>query len=361
MRTGYDASGAETTVSADVTRYVYTVTLKKRVNGDSFTMAAAGSTADTGATITIQQTQKSGVPLSGKFKIACKVNEGDAVAFETGEMGYNNWVQGISNELENRIPHAFGRAYVRNLWDYSYRENGIAFAIVWDGFQGNVPQCEIVSSSTSPLTGDDTLALSSTTIREGGSNIVYDVIPLELLVADSTSPAVTVTVDGLDAICAGMNCDYAYTAGAGEWTSQSLSGNVITLTGTDLPTADFDIVFAETSCDLSTATSDGSTVSCTLKNTPAGGSWIAELRSSLGNIPNANGNRRMLQSINAINIFGSVNSVTPNTDINENGGDILDIVGTNFSPNIANNQVSLNDGTACDIESADYSRIRCRL
>jgi hypothetical protein len=324
-RTGYDASGVETDVAADVTRYVYTVTLLKRVSANSFTMAAAGSTDGTSSTISIQQTQQSGVPLSGKFKIACKVNDGDAVPFETAEMGFNHWCPGISNSLENYIPHAFGRAYVRDLWEYDYRENGIAFAIVWDGFQGNVPQCEIISSSTDPLTGDDSLSLSSTTIREGGSNIVYDVIPLELLVADSTSPAVTVTVDGLNAICAGMNCDYTYTAGVGEWTTQSLSGNVITLTGTDLPTAEFDIVFAETSCDLSTATSDGSTVSCTLKDTPAGGSWIAELRSNLGNIPNANGNRRMLQSITAINTFGAVNSVTPNSDINENGGDVLDI------------------------------------
>lgn len=66
--------------------------------------------------------------------------------------------------------------------------------------------------------------MNSTTAREGGNNIVFDVIPLELVYADSLNPAITVTVDGLEAFCVNMNCDYAYTAAVGEWTGQTLSG-----------------------------------------------------------------------------------------------------------------------------------------
>jgi len=263
----------------------------------------------------------------------------------------------------------FGKAYIRNLWDYNYRENGIAFAIVFDGIQADVPQCTLESSISDPLVGED-LTFTATTIREGGSNMVYDVIPFELLYADSQSPAITVKVDDIEALCVGLNCDYTYTIGFGEWTAQTLSGKQIMLTGADLPTENFDIIFGETSCDLNTLASDGTNAECTLLAFPSAGSWNAELRSNLGNIP-------MNVAVTQIDVVGSVSSVSPNTDLNENGGDTLTITGTGFSTTsstsdsgrrlngrnlpaiISNNVVTLSDGTLCTVVTSTDTTITC--
>jgi len=45
-------------------------------------------------------------------------------------------------------------------------------------------------------------------------------------------------VNGIEAICVALNCDYTYVQATGEISSQVLSGNVLTILGTDLPTGD---------------------------------------------------------------------------------------------------------------------------
>ena len=108
-----------------------------------------------------------------------------------------------------------------------------------------------------------------------------------MLYTRAQSPQVSVSVDGLDALCVNMNCDFAYVASSGSVETQSIDGMTLTLTGTGLPTENINIYFAETTCDTSTITSDGSTVSCTLAEVPAGGSFTATLVDTYGAIPMA--------------------------------------------------------------------------
>jgi hypothetical protein len=43
-------------------------------------------------------------------------------------------------------------------------------------------------------------------------NKFYEPIPLEFLSAAATNPQVLVTVNGIEAICHKLNCDYTYTS-----------------------------------------------------------------------------------------------------------------------------------------------------
>ena len=174
---------------------------------------------------------------------------------------------------------------MKNIWDdYLYRENGVSFAVIFDGSMGDVAQCAILDGDVTPITGTNVQFLSNT-VRNGGANITYEAIPMELLVTNSNSPVITASVNGLEVLCPALNCDYAYVAAVGSVTGQSLSGNVITVTGTGLPTTDFDIIFGEQSCDTTTITATATTASCTLLGFPAAGSWSATVRSASGDIP----------------------------------------------------------------------------
>lgn len=149
-----------------------------------------------------------------------------------------------------------------------------------------------------------------------------------------------------------MNCDFAYVAPTGLVTSQALDGSTLTLTGTDLPTADLQIDFAETTCDVSTITSDGSTVTCTLAEIPAAGSWIANLVDTYGAIPND-------AALVAIDTIVTVSALNPNFDINENGGGVVTLTGEGFSKILANNVITLDDGTACTPQTASTTELTC--
>jgi len=74
--------------------------------------------------------------------------------------------------------------HVRNLFEYQYRENGVAFAVIFDGYHGDVPECTISSGVTNPMTGNN-VVFSTETIRPYGSNLMFEPIPLSMLYTDA--------------------------------------------------------------------------------------------------------------------------------------------------------------------------------
>ena len=82
---------------------------------------------------------------------------------------------------------------------------------IFDGFNENVPKCDIVSDSTTPLTGAN-VVLKSEIIRPYGQSLMFEPIGLEFLYSDAQAPQVLVDVDGLPALCVNLNCDYTYEA-----------------------------------------------------------------------------------------------------------------------------------------------------
>lgn len=184
-RVMYDVDAVETEDSSLATTYVYTVTLLRRIDTVSYTMALSIGGGD--STITIgNQVQGTG-PISGAFLINCP--DWDGNDHYTNEINYDHWVQGIENNLNNEIPHLMFRTYAAYDYDADgYRQNEISFLVGFD-YEGGMPQCVIESGVNSPLTGTN-LAYDNTEVQTYGENIVYNHIPLEMLTTQAQSPQV---------------------------------------------------------------------------------------------------------------------------------------------------------------------------
>ena len=117
----------------------------------------------------------------------------------------------------------------------------------------------------------------------------------------------------------------------------------LAVSGELLPTdSEVTIKFAGTECDTTTVTADGSNIECDLQFNPAGGVWDAFAFGTDGRV--------LLDSVlTQISIPIQVDSVTPNSDLNQNGGDILTFSGIGFPLNTNDISVTFSDGTSCTV------------
>jgi len=101
--TMYDDGDVETADSSLAAKYVYSVTVLKRITGTSFSSAAVLQD-EAEATITIDMpSQESSAPLSGSFIISCPDEQGSI--FSTREFTYTDWTNGLDLYLQLWIPH----------------------------------------------------------------------------------------------------------------------------------------------------------------------------------------------------------------------------------------------------------------
>ena len=56
--------------------------------------------------------------------------------------------------------------------------------IIMQDYHGEVPQCEIRSSETTPIEGNN-VVFNSSKMREYGQNLMFEPIPLEFLYSDA--------------------------------------------------------------------------------------------------------------------------------------------------------------------------------
>ena len=136
-----------------------------------------------------------------------------------------------------------------------------------------------------------------------------------------------------------MNCDYAYTTPTHLVEGQTLTGLNVVITGTSLPTT-ATVTFAGVNCVVSAAT--GTQIDCALEVNPAAGDWTVVVKDEFGLIPVAG-------TVTAISVPLIVTSVTPNTNLNYLGGEVLTIVGQHFALDSTINTVTMADGTPCFI------------
>jgi len=208
-----------------------------------------------------------------------------------------------------------------------------------------------MSGTKSTIKGNKPI-FAQDTIRHYSINKFYEPIPLEFLSAAATSPQVLVMVDGIEAICPNLNCDYTYSAPNAKITSQKLTGNVIEVEGTDLPvTADVEVSISGTACSINEKTA--TKVTCTLSSTPTAGDWHVEVRDSEG--------RANPGSVAKISIPLIVKTVSPKADINFYGGTVLTLTGTGFPLETKKAKVKLDDQTNCKVLTATANEITCKL
>lgn len=66
---------------------------------------------------------------------------------------------------------------------------------------------------------------------------------MEMLYTSVTKPQVLMTIDGLEAACANVDCDYEYVTPAAEVTGFTVNGLDVTISGTSLPTESVTVEF----------------------------------------------------------------------------------------------------------------------
>ena len=152
-----------------------------------------------------------------------------------------------------------------------------------------------------------------------------------------------VKVKGLEGLCPDFNCNYEYKAATSEITAQSLTEKALTITGTGLPTTDVTVELGNAKCG--TVTASATEITCTLAVYPAAGSWDVRVYEPKGLVP-------IKADTAKITVALVVNSITPNTDLNQLGGDVLTIAGRGFDAVTAATTITFKDNSKCDIVSA---------
>ena len=84
---------------------------------------------------------------------------------------------------------------------------------------------------------------------------MFEPVPLSMLYTDAQKPQVMVNVNGIEGVCPDFNCDYVYVDTNALITGQTLSGDTLTITGSNLPTSDVAVALANSQCGTVTATS----------------------------------------------------------------------------------------------------------
>ena len=219
-----------------------------------------------------------------------------------------------------------------------YRDNGVNWLLRFTGLNENPGQFEIMSSTVTPLTGDN-ITYSSTTPIPYSTNLFYEPIPFEFLKTYETKPQLLVEVDGLPVVCHNLTCDFTYTQPVGEVTSFTFDApsKKLVLTGTNLPDSVSKIrhvIFSLSECEVNPATLSATNLECTLKKEPTCGSYVPTLTSVLGVVPNS-------ASLTAQTVSCSISSALPITDMNLLGGDNITFSGEYFPHTLKTSTVSI--------------------
>ena len=152
---------------------------------------------------------------------------------------------------------------------------------------------------------------------------MFEPVPLEFLYSDAQQPQVLITVNGIDGVCPDFNCDYIYIDTESIIQDQQLTNGVdLTIIGVGLPTEDIKVKFANAEC-LGEIIASDTQITCSLNFLPAAGEWCIELIDFRGLIPSED-------DIDLIEVDLVIAGISPNSDLNQLGGDLLTFTGTGF-------------------------------
>lgn len=104
-----------------------------------------------------------------------------------------------------------------------------------------------------------------------------------------------------------------------------------------------------------TVTASDTEITCSLEHFAAAGSWDVQVIDNNGLSIIADGTAK-------IDVSLAVSSISPNTNLNMLGGDVITITGTGFDSDTSATTVKFTeDSTNCDIESATPTEIKCKV
>jgi len=268
----------------------------------------------------------SNMPLSGYYFIECyEPNDPnprftDAIKWSASRFVVYDKIIGI-----NACPG------LRNKFEVAQRhtwfEDSLNWLLFFEYVDGNLPQFMIhfvqdslAYSGHQSFVGVNSV-IANSEINSRGGNVYYPVLPFDYLFTDETKPQITVTVDGMPALCASLECDYTYEPVGAEVSSMTVTGTSVVITGTSLTSTISSVTIAGMACDVQT--SDATTLSCQLPYILYAGSHKPVVKDAKGLIPNASG-------LTATVVPLVVSAVFPVTEINTAGGSEITIQGSGF-------------------------------
>ena len=92
--------------------------------------------------------------------------------------------------INESIPHLRFKTRFTGQNDFYDKSLGRAFQLLFIGYEGNPPDCSLVNDPVSPLIGASEIRFTSETIREYGTNLFFEPIPLEMLYTNADRPHV---------------------------------------------------------------------------------------------------------------------------------------------------------------------------
>lgn len=356
-KTSYDENGLETSDPSMVKTVKYKVEVNKRSNQASFAnVNLLKDPANTSQLTLVKPTDIGGVassaPLAGSYIINCPDPLNPAAILQTREIEWYHWDKTIEHILQQDIPFLSSKIIVddRSVKNQDYWENARRFSITFEGMDVDMPQCYITTGINDPLTGANP-RFEATTIAAFGENLFFEPIPQEMLYTAATRPQVLVNVNGIPAACANLNCDYMYVDSTALITSQSLSGNTLTINGQNLPTDLMDVRLGDVGCGPTTGTT--TQITCTLTTGAAAGTYAkVDVLSAEGLVPVDAGVASITVNLSGLGIF-------PNTLLNQNGGDEITIQGMGLPQNIEQIDITFSDNTKCTVTSTSSTEAKC--
>jgi hypothetical protein len=187
--------------------------------------------------------------------------------------------------------------------------------------------------------------------RAYGQSLFFETIPLEMLHTDAQTPQITVTIDGMPALCIDLSCDFTYIQSDSMMSTQSIDdSDLFTITGSLLPDASSDrIRLGPVGCTPQSLAAD--TITCQLDDTRVSGDWVVRIVTVYGRIPN--------EIDTTILVPVQADSMLPDSNVNYLGGDVMTISGDHFGYDANAISVTYDDGTICDVISVTMTAITC--
>lgn len=151
-----------------------------------------------------------------------------------------------------------------------------------------------------------------------------------------------------------MACHYNYIVQESQVTAYALAGRKLTITGTTL-VEPVKIEMGFIDCENIVVAESADSITCDLTDEIPVGSWLPQIHTE-------NGIVKTEASVEETVVEMTITGVSPETDLNPAGGDILTITGTNFPPTIDsryNFEINLDDKALCIPFEQTSTEIKC--
>ncbi|TNV88229.1 hypothetical protein FGO68_gene13028 [Halteria grandinella] len=351
-----DANGDETTSRTTATFISIKIEQLKPINGYSVTDIFV-TKVSTSATFVIglpQETQTSSIPMTGYFKIKCFRSADPESGILTEDIWYGNWPSTIERQIAKACPIYKDKITITDGNSYPFYEEGRDLLIKFVGINYDVPQFEIVETDTTIkiITGANTINYGFETYYPyTPTTLFYPQIPYEFLYTETKTPQLIVTVDGIEAVCASLDCGFTYAIATSSISSYSYSGTTLTIVGSVLENIKL-VEFSNRPCTGIAVNSGKTQLTCSV--TAVSGDWKPKVYDNQGLIP------YITSAIITVPI--SLTSVSPSTGVNPYGGNVFTLMGSNFPQALDDGTVftlQFSDGTACNIKGLSSTLVTC--